>query len=306
MSGTPIRNRTSEFFTILNLIQPKLFPSWKQFTTDYCNGHYEDIYVRGGGTKSVYKTDGNSNWRTLNRKLRHVMIRREKQNVLEDLPEKTRQIVRVELSEKQLKHYMKKEEVVYKDSLDWPMHLLEWASELRIWAFKHKSVFVWEAIEQNLDANQSVVVFYHHKKVGQLLEEYCAHNQFTYCQVDGDVDPNFRQMYVDQFQDGKYQVFIASTLAMGVGFTLTKAHTAIFAEPQWSPADIVQAEDRLLRIGQENAVLSLHICAQGTIEELFYDKLEEKMEVLGKILDENEQVEGFKPAAIKFLKDRHA
>jgi SWI/SNF-related matrix-associated actin-dependent regulator 1 of chromatin subfamily A len=93
---------------------------------------------------------------------------------------------------------------------------------------------------------------------------------------------------VDAFQNGDIDVIIGNILAMGVGFTLTRARFVVFAELDWVPALIEQAEDRAWRHGQLNAVMIQHLVVDGSIESRMAIALLEKMGVIFAALDERE------------------
>lgn len=73
--------------------------------------------------------------------------------------------------------------------------------------------------------------------------------------------------------------------AMGVGFTLTAASTVLFAELHWTPAVLIQAEDRTHRIGQKNAVNIHYLIGDETLDALMLRQLERKVGTVAKVLD---------------------
>jgi hypothetical protein len=101
-----------------------------------------------------------------------------------------------------------------------------------------------------------------------------------------------RQAAIDAFQiDPVIKVFVGSITAAGVGITLTAASTVIFAELSWVPGDISQAESRLHRIGQKDAVNVRHIVLNGSLDSKLAKTLVEKQEIIELALDkEIEQI----------------
>jgi SWI/SNF-related matrix-associated actin-dependent regulator 1 of chromatin subfamily A len=83
---------------------------------------------------------------------------------------------------------------------------------------------------------------------------------------------------------GKLQVVVGSIKACGVGFTLTRSSNVIFAELDWTPASMAQAEDRTHRIGQKNAVLVKMLVFDGSIDAMLAKKLVEKEEIIEAVL----------------------
>ena len=101
-----------------------------------------------------------------------------------------------------------------------------------------------EHVKNLLDCGEPVVLFGYHKSVIAELRERLTKAGITVGVVTGAVAPNKRQEVVDQFQSGEIDVIIGNILAMGVGFTLTRGRFVVFAELDWVPALIEQAEDR--------------------------------------------------------------
>src|SRR5439155_1581888 len=113
--------------------------------------------------------------------------------------------------------------------------------------------FVIEHLRDLLEEKGKVIVFaHHHEVVDALMEEFG--NEAV--KVDGRVTkPETRQAAVDRFQtDPTCKVFVGSIMAAGVAITLTAADTVVFAELDWVPGNVSQAEDRAHRIGQLSTV----------------------------------------------------
>lgn len=134
-------------------------------------------------------------------------------------------------------------------------------------------------------ADEPVIVFAYHKSVITEVRARLEKLGIRVGQVTGDVPPNKRQAVVDAFQSGELDVIIGNILAMGVGFTLTRAQFVVFAELDWVPAMIEQAEDRAWRHGQLNAVFIQHLVVDGSIESRMAMALLEKMGVIFDALD---------------------
>lgn len=76
-----------------------------------------------------------------------------------------------------------------------------------------------------------------------------------------------------------------SITAIGVGFTLTAASTVIFAELYWTPAVLIQAEDRTHRIGQQQSVNIHYLIGDKTIDPIMLRQLEKKIGIVARVLD---------------------
>lgn len=142
-----------------------------------------------------------------------------------------------------------------------------------------------EHIEKLVQSGEPVIAFAYHKSVIKEIKERLEKKGIRVGVVTGSVHPNKRQDIVDAFQDGKLDVILGNIIALGVGFTLTRARFVVIAELDWVPALIEQAEDRAWRHGQKNAVLVQHLVVDGSIESRMAISLLEKMGVIHEALD---------------------
>jgi SNF2 family DNA or RNA helicase len=145
---------------------------------------------------------------------------------------------------------------------------------------------VTEHVKKLVECDEPVILFGYHKSVIEELKTRLEKAGIRVGIVTGKVSPNKRQAVVDAFQEGEIDVIIGNILAMGVGFTLTRASIVVFAELDWVPAMIEQAEDRAWRHGQLNAVLIQHLVVDGSIEARMAITLLAKMGVIYEALDE--------------------
>lgn len=120
-------------------------------------------------------------------------------------------------------------------------------------------------IEQLEGGIEKLVVFAHHRDVIDCL--LFGLGGFHVTCVHGGTDSESRQAAVDEFQDGKVQVFIGQIQAAGTGLTLTAASDVLFVESSWVPAENEQAAMRVHRIGQRNACLIRFAMLAGSIDE---------------------------------------
>ena len=106
--------------------------------------------------------------------------------------------------------------------------------------------------------------------------------------IDGSTSERQRASIVDRFQAGQVGVIIASITAAGVGITLTRGSDMLFVETDWTPALVSQAEDRQLRIGQTQPVIAETLIAEGTLDERVQQVLLTKAETLNTVLGGSE------------------
>lgn len=125
-----------------------------------------------------------------------------------------------------------------------------------------------------LENDIKVIIFAHHKVVMDSLETHLKSLKYQYIRLDGEVSPETRKKKVDLFQeDFSIKVALLSVTAMGTGFTLTAASTVIFTELHWTPAILIQAEDRSHRIGQKNAVNIHYLIGDNTLDPIMLRQL---------------------------------
>jgi SNF2 family DNA or RNA helicase len=146
-----------------------------------------------------------------------------------------------------------------------------------------------------LDANpdKQFVVFSQSKQVVKLFEKRLFAKKISYGILTGDTAQSDRGDMVAAFQRGELQVFTGTIQAGGVGITLTAASTVIFLDRSWSPAINKQAEDRLHRIGQKEAVQVIDIVASNTVDLGKLTKLEASWNFIKRLL--GDKVEEKKP-----------
>jgi len=133
------------------------------------------------------------------------------------------------------------------------------------------------------DGRKVVVWGHHHEVLGALAEGLKDHNPVVY---SGLTKPGDRQLAVSRFQnDTAVKVFIGSIQAAGVGITLTASSHVVFAESDWTPSAMSQAEDRCHRIGQQDSVLVQVPEVEGSIDSMMSSRLREKTNVIDSVID---------------------
>jgi SWI/SNF-related matrix-associated actin-dependent regulator 1 of chromatin subfamily A len=277
LSGTPIKNRPSEFFTVLSMIEPKTFYDRWKYLHRYCNPKYN-----GFG----YDFKGLTNGKELFRTIYPLMIRRNKKDVLKDLPEKTIITVPLECDKNDYEKYMISYKEIFKKDLKSKLQMQNEIEFLKQLAYTAKRNFVIKWIKDFLDTGEKLVLFGYHIKVLDDIQKEFPDS----VRIDGGVKLKDREKAVEDFQNGKAQLFIGQIQAAGVGITLTAASSCVFVEFGWSPSDHDQASDRIHRIGQESdAVFVYYLIADGTIENEIVKLLQEKSKTVGKVLDGKEK-----------------
>lgn len=138
-----------------------------------------------------------------------------------------------------------------------------------------------------------LVVWTHHHMVTEALVKGLSQVRMLgegVSVIDGGVPNDIRTEIVDRFQAGLVPVLICSIQAAGVGITLTRAREALFVETDWTPAVVVQAEDRNHRIGQKSPVTYTTLIGAGTLDERVHTVLSGKASVVGSLMDGDQHV----------------
>lgn len=299
LTGTPIANRPVELFPILQLVAPEAWDpaglkgqeivpagggaGFFRYAKRYCNAHKQFF-----GRKSFWDFTGSSNLIELQERLRTTcMVRRLKKDVLTELPPKVRQTIVLPKSQE-----AEDESAMWYEGYDDIEDLTRAKAKLaftEISAARRKLAIskvpaVVEHVRDALESSEKIVLFAHHKEVvAALMSEL---SEFNPVQVTGDTDTYDRQANVDTFQlNPDCRLIIGSIGAMGVGLTLTASSHVIFAELDWVPANMSQAEDRCHRIGQRGSVLVQHLVVEGSLDARMVELVIQKQQIADLALD---------------------
>ena len=110
-------------------------------------------------------------------------------------------------------------------------------------------------------------MFAQHHEVLDSIEEFAKKEEINYIRIDGTVKSEIRHSLVEMFQNNEdIKIAILGITAAGVGLTLTAASHVVFAEMHWTPAVLMQAEDRAHRIGQNKNVFCTYLLGEDTLD----------------------------------------
>nr|TKS12210.1 switch 2 [Populus alba] len=141
-----------------------------------------------------------------------------------------------------------------------------------------------------------ILLFSYSVRMLDILEKFLIRKGHSFSRLDGSTPSNLRQSLVDDFNSSpSKQVFLISTRAGGLGLNLVSANRVVIFDPNWNPAQDLQAQDRSFRFGQKRHVVVFRLLAAGSFEELVYSRQVYKQQlsniaVSGKI--ENRYFEG--------------
>ncbi|KAK5641352.1 hypothetical protein RI129_009899 [Pyrocoelia pectoralis] len=232
LSGTPALSRPSELYTQLALLDDKFFGNFFEFSKRYCDGK---------STSFGWDSSGKSNLPELEVILtKKFMIRRTKKDVLKFLPNKQQEIINLDVKLNQLSeedrnclNSLARQYNCNKAPGDKHAALLTFFSETS----KIKIPSVCSFILQALDTEKKFIVFAHHQKMLDAIEQVVCKKKKKYIRIDGKTTSVQRKYFVDKFQyNDDHVCAILSITAANAGITLTAAKLVIFAELHWNPS----------------------------------------------------------------------
>lgn len=279
LTGTPVLNKPVELYSLLkclgclHLFEP--YGDYRSFAFRYCNA-FEGMWGMD--------VSGASNLEELNLRLRStIMIRREKKDVLTQLPNKMYQIIPLE-ADKKAKNIC---DTLSKLDIEQLKEKPELGSVGEIAKLRHELALAKidqciDYIKEILESKQKLVLFAHHREIISKLSE--VFKEFNCVIFDGSCNMKEKNEAVEKFQnDQSCRVFIGQIQSAGVGITLTAADTVVFVESSWVPGEVEQAIDRCHRIGQKNNVLAQFLTISGSIDEIMLLTIVKKKKVINLI-----------------------
>ena len=295
LTGTPLENRLLDLWSITDFVQPGYLGTQDQFT---------EIYEPRGAEDETAQRIAR---RSLSAKLRPLLMRRLKQHVAKDLPDRIEQRRDCSLGNEQRKLYLAElrrsrdqvmKTVAEKGLGQSKIHVLAALTRLRQICChprlvgsdspSGKTETLFELLDSLMAEGQKVLVFSQFVQMLQLLEEECRQRQFPTHILTGQTKD--RQQVVSAFQnDPNAAIFLLSLRAAGTGLNLTTASYVVLYDPWWNPAVEAQAIDRSHRIGQTQTVNAYRLISPGTVEEKIWELQQSKAQTISDVLGE----EGF-------------
>ncbi len=277
MTGTPLENHLGELWAQFDAIEPGLLGSEREFTRLY--------------RTPIEKHGDIERQARLNRRIGPLLLRRRKDQVLDELPPKTEIVRHLELEGGQralyeslrLAQHQRVREAIAERGLaqsgivvlDALLKLRQVCCDPRLVKLKHevkvdesaKLDALLELLEGLLDEGRRVLLFSQFTGMLDLIEAELQTRGTRFLRLTGETPGAARADLVRRFQDGEAPLFLISLKAGGVGLNLTAADTVIHYDPWWNPAVEAQATDRAHRIGQDKSVFVYKLICRGTVEE---------------------------------------
>jgi len=298
LSGTPVMNNTFDLYAQLSFLLPGMFGSRDFFKKEYADPI--DYYHDDSKVKALQKITA------------PFVLRRTKEQVAKDLPEKMESILWCRMGIEQKNAYNTiKEKVRNSVFLDikekgfgsGKLSVIAGMLKLRqvcnsCLLVKDEEVTGTESIKTevlveeltNLIGNHKVLVFSQFTSMLDLLEESFNNNDIPFIRLDGSTPISKRQELVNEFQseETEARVFLISLKAGNAGLNLTAADYVFLFDPWWNTAVQQQAIDRTHRIGQDKQVFAYQMICKGTIEEKIIQLQQHKKKLAEDLISEEE------------------
>lgn len=293
LSGTPVENRLSELWSLMNILNPGLLGSASQFQERFAGPieRQQDPAVR----------------QRLRRIIAPFLLRRTKAQVLQDLPPRTEivHLVQPSEAERALQEAMRRQareevEKAAQDKKGPQIRMLAELMKLRRAACDPRLVVPemglsgakieeFERLVQELVAGQhKALVFSQFTDYLKLLAERLEALGVAYQYLDGSTPAAERGKRVAAFQQGQGEVFLISLKAGGFGLNLTVADYVIIVDPWWNPAAEDQASGRAHRMGQQRPVTVYRLVTQGSVEERILQMHHDKRSLADSMLNDQD------------------
>ncbi len=275
LTGTPLENHLGELWSLFDFLMPGLLGKQRQFRREF--------------RVPIEQEDDQPARERLRRRIRPFLLRRTKQQVARELPEKIEIVHRVQMQGAQRERYemvrlaqhQRVREVLQREGLarntimvfDALLKLRQVCCDPRLIhsdqplsaADSAKLAHLMDLLPEMIDEGRRILLFSQFTTMLALIEKALVAAKIPYVTLTGTTRD--REKPVRRFQDGEVPLFLISLKAGGVGLNLTAADTVIHYDPWWNPAAERQATDRSHRIGQQRQVFVYKLICSATVEE---------------------------------------
>ena len=296
LTGTPIENSLAELWSIFDFTMPGYLYGYKQF---------KEIFET-----PIIKDEDGYKIKRLKMLIEPFILRRIKEEVLTELPEKTVTVLNSEMEDEQKKIYLSymaeaREEVANELSIDGvennQMKILALLMRLRQICC-HPGLFVndyqsgsgkmnqcMEIIKDAVQSNHKILLFSGYTSMFDIIEPELKAEGIQFFKLTGQTKVSDRIKLVDEFNENNdIKVFLISLKAGGTGLNLVGADMVIHYDPWWNISAENQATDRTYRIGQKRNVQVYKLITKNSIEEKIYELQQRKAKLVDNMLSTNE------------------
>lgn len=293
LTGTPLENSILELWSIFDFIMPGYLASLTKFQSKYKIKDFDEE------SEILIKS--------LSKQINPFILRRKKQDVIKELPEKLVNDIYIELKEDQKKLYIAelnrvKEEmkqIIENDGMNKARFLiLQLLTKLRQICIDPKIIYenytdgsnkldqLEMLVNEYTKNNHKILIFSSFKTALNIVKEKLNNNKIKTYMIDGSVPAKDRMEMVDNFNNNDdVKVFLIMLKSGGTGLNLATADVVIHLDLWWNPQAENQATDRAHRIGQKNTVEVVHLITKGTIEEKILELQNKKRVLSDKLID---------------------
>ena len=295
LTGTPLENKVEELYSVVEFVDGRaLGPAFR-----FLHDHIE--------TTETGKLIGYRGLNQIHRQLEPLLLRRRRDEVLTQLPERTDQVFSVPLTEQQAGPYMEQNELLGRLMHKWSRQ--GWLSEVDLrritCAIQNmrmlcNSTFLFDketnhspkleefreiVRELAIEEKRKVVVFSEYERMTRLAGKELTKLGIDFVSLHGGVPSPKRGALMDRFREDPNCMVFLSTDAGGVGLNLQSASAVINFEPPWNPARLEQRIGRVHRMGQSRPVQVIHMLTQESIEVRVWDTLHLKKALFSGLFD---------------------
>ena len=292
LTGTPIENSLAELWSIFDFIMPGYLFTYKKF-----KNMYETPIVKENSEKAMAK---------LKMLIEPFVLRRNKKEVLTELPDKTITVLNNEMGEEQRNIYLTylaqaKQDLLQEIQLNGyeKSHIQILAALTRLRQICcHPSLFIKdyregsskldqciEIIKDAIEGGHKILLFSGYTSMFPIIEQELKIRKINYYKLTGSTKVDERVKMVDEFNNNPdIKIFLISLKAGGTGLNLTGADMVIHYDPWWNISTENQATDRAYRIGQKNNVQVYKLITKNSIEEKIYELQQKKSELVDNML----------------------
>ncbi len=291
-TGTPIENHLGELWNLFRFINPGLLGSAKDFNLRFA--------------LPIEKDKNKQTRNHLKKLIQPYVLRRTKDQVLDELPPRTDITLEVELNSDEAAFYesVRQQAINRMDNIAGnasagTKHVTVLAELMKLrrcccnpklimpdWSKTGSKLALFaDTVDELIENQHKALVFSQFVDHLTIIRECLDEKGIAYQYLDGSTSPKKRQEAVDAFQAGEGDIFLISLKAGGVGLNLTAADYVFHLDPWWNPAVEDQASDRAHRIGQQRPVTVYRFVTKGTVEEQIVQLHHEKRDLAQNLLD---------------------
>lgn len=294
LTGTPIENSLAELWSIFDFLMPHYLYHYAYFLE-----HFE---------RPIVKEQDEDKQTQLKQMISPFLLRRNKRDVLKELPDKIEQTLYLRFNDEEEKLYLANLVQVNK-SLQEKLNMNQLgridilALLTRLRQLCQDSRLLYETMEEPSskmkgcmelihslrESDKKILLFSSFTSVLHLIEEQCQKEHISYYLLDGSTPKEKRKSMVDQFQKDQTTLFLISLKAGGSGLNLTSAQAVIHFDPWWNMSAKNQATDRAHRIGQKEAVQVFSLIMKNSIEEKIMELQKEKKNLADAFVEGNDR-----------------